>query len=98
MSNLKQLEQAALNLTVQERERLVLSMWDSLEGVAGIDPEGIAVARERDAQLGSGAVVAIDHAEFRRYTSAPERGWHTIQRPFPSSTTPSAITRPNGRG
>lgn len=68
MSNLKQLEQAALSLPARERERLVLSMWDSLEGVPDLDPAGIAVALARHAEIESGAVATISHAEFRRRT------------------------------
>lgn len=63
------LQKQALNLPPQERERLALVVWESLEGAAVIDPEGIETARRRDAEIESGAVQAIDHAEFVRRTN-----------------------------
>jgi len=72
MSNREQMEQEALNLPARERERLVLAMWDSLDGVSDVDPEGISIAVARDTEIESGMAQAIGHAEFRRRTSNRE--------------------------
>ena len=68
MSNVEKLEKEALNLTPQERERLVLAMWDSLEGVTTVDPEGFEIALRRDAEINAGFVEPISHSEFRKRT------------------------------
>ncbi|WP_293628329.1 addiction module protein [Salinisphaera sp.] len=69
MTNLSELEKQALELPPQERERLVLTMWDSLEGMPAVDPEGVEIARCRDAEVEAGAVQLISHSEFQRRTS-----------------------------
>lgn len=63
-----------------KRERLATVAWESLvrdPGVASdrnIDPEGIEIAAQRDANIESGQVQRIDHAEFLRRTGdIPER-------------------------
>lgn len=69
MSNISELEKEALSLPPQERERLTLAMWESLEGASEIDPEGIEIALRRDAEIEAGAVQTLSHSEFRRRTS-----------------------------
>lgn len=69
MSNLKELEEEALALPPEERERLVLAMWGSLEGVSTLDPEGIEVALRRDTEIEEESLQTISHSEFRRRTS-----------------------------
>ncbi|MGH8573844.1 MAG: addiction module protein [Gammaproteobacteria bacterium] len=61
-----------------DRERLATVAWESLVGdrsAAGdrdIDPEGIEIAAQRDAEIESGQVQSIGHAEFLRRTSVSE--------------------------
>lgn len=69
MSNIKRLETKALSLPPQEREQLVLTMWESLENESIVDPEGIDVALARDAEIEAGSAQPITHSEFRRRTS-----------------------------
>lgn len=69
MSNISELEKEALSLPPQERERLTLAMWESLEGASEIDPEGIEIALRRDGEIEAGAVQTLSHSEFRRRTS-----------------------------
>ncbi len=73
MNKAAELERAVLKLSAQERERLALLAWESLETDAGFtaaasDPEGLALAAARDAEIESGTVATIDHAEFLRRT------------------------------
>ena len=69
MSNISELEKEALSLPPRERERLVLAMWDSLEGVPTVDPEGVEIALRRDGEIEAGTVQPISHSEFKRRTS-----------------------------
>ena len=61
-------------LPAAERERLAALAWESLVGdpkAAGdrtIDAEGIEIAAQRDAEIESGQVDPIGHAEFLRRT------------------------------
>ncbi len=71
-SNVAELEKEALNLPPRERERLALAVWESLEGVSAVDPEGIEIALHRNEEIESGTVQAIDHAEFMRRTNGNE--------------------------
>lgn len=71
-SHVAELEKEALTLAPQERERLALAVWESLEGVCVVDPEGIELALRRGQAIESGAVQAIDHAEFMRRTRGSE--------------------------
>ena len=71
-SNIAELEKEALSLPPQERERLALAVWDSLEGVSAVDPEGIRIALRRNEEIESGNAQAINHAEFLRRTSGNE--------------------------
>lgn len=74
MSTIIELEKEILSLTPAERERLATIAWESLvsdptaEGSREIDPEGIQLAAQRDADIESGRVQPIDHAEFLRRT------------------------------
>jgi heme-degrading monooxygenase HmoA len=67
-----QLEAELLRLPPRDRERLALAAWESLEDLTAwladpeTDREGIAVARERDAQIESGQVPPLSHEEFLR--------------------------------
>ena len=71
-SNIAELKKKAMNLPPQERERLALAVWESLEGISAIDPEGIEIALRRDKEIESGEVQTIDHDEFVRQTSGSE--------------------------
>jgi hypothetical protein len=74
MSSISDLEKEVLALPAAEREQLATAAWESLVGDPGalsdpdIDPEGIEIALQRDAELDSGTVQAIGHAEFTRRT------------------------------
>lgn len=74
MSDTAQLEKAVLNLPPAEREYLALAAWESLEtdpnfaADRATDPDGIALALARDAEIESGAVKPISHTEFLRRT------------------------------
>ena len=75
MSSISELEKEVLSLSPLEREQLATAAWESLVGDPraigdpSIDPEGIELALERDAELDSGAVQPISQDEFRRRTS-----------------------------
>ena len=74
MSKITELEKEILALPPVERERLAMATWESLvsdpkaSGSREIDPEGIQLAVQRDAEIESGKVQPIDHAEFLRRT------------------------------
>jgi hypothetical protein len=74
MRAITELEKEILALSPIERERLALVAWESLAsdpdapGNPAIDPEGIHLAAQRDAEIESGKVQPIDHAEFLRRT------------------------------
>jgi hypothetical protein len=74
MSTITELEKQVLALPPTEREQLATAAWESLVtdpgafSNPGIDPEGIDIALERDAELDSGAIQAITHAEFLKRT------------------------------
>lgn len=74
MNTTADLENQVLELPPADRARLLLRAWDSLvddfEVVADptIDPEGVIVALERDAELTNGVTKLIDEVEFRRRT------------------------------
>jgi hypothetical protein len=75
MSTITELEKEVLALPAAERERLATAAWESLVSDPGalsdpgIDPDGIEIALQRDAELDSGTIKAIGHAEFIRRTS-----------------------------
>ena len=74
MNTIIELEKQILALPAVEREQIATLTWESLVGdpsVAGardIDPEGIEIAAQRDAEIESGAVRSIGHTEFLRRT------------------------------
>ena len=74
MSKIVELEKEILALPAVERERIAIAAWESLlsdpEAASNreIDPEGIQLAEQRDEEIESGKVKAIDHAEFLRRT------------------------------
>lgn len=74
MSTITELEKKVLALPPAEREQLATAAWESLVSDPnalsdpGIDPEGIDLAVQRDAELESGAIQPIGHAEFMRRT------------------------------
>lgn len=75
MNTIVELENQILALPAVEREKLATLAWESLvrdANVAGncnIDPEGIEIAAQRDADIESGVVQSISEAEFLRRTS-----------------------------
>ncbi len=68
MLSVAQLEQEVLALPPQAREQLALAAWESLENDL-VDPEGLAIALQRDAEMESGLVKPVSHEEFMRRTS-----------------------------
>jgi hypothetical protein len=74
MSTRIDLEKEIMSLPAVERERLATAAWESLvndpeaAGNREIDSEGIQLASQRDAEIESGKVQPIDHAEFLRRT------------------------------
>jgi hypothetical protein len=74
MSTITELEKEVLALPPAEREQLATAAWESLVSDpsalsdAGIDPEGIDIALQRDAELEAGTIQPIGHAEFLRRT------------------------------
>jgi hypothetical protein len=74
MSKIIELEKEILALSPAERERLATVACESLvsdpnaAGSREIDPEGIQLAAQRDAEIESGKAQPIDHAEFLRRT------------------------------
>ena len=76
MSTTADIEQQILGLPPAERARLLLRAWESLADDAdvaadpAIDPQGLKIAIERDAELTNGSTKAIEDAEFRRRTGA----------------------------
>lgn len=74
MSTITELEKEILALPPLEREQLATAVWESLVSDPSalsdpsIDPEGIDIALLRDAELESGTIQFISHAEFRKRT------------------------------
>jgi len=86
MNTVIDLEKEILALPAAERERLATAAWESLVGdpsVAGdrnIDPEGIEIAVQRNAEIESDQVHPIGHAEFLRRTGGVSRRGLSITR------------------
>lgn len=78
MSTMTELEKEVLALSPTEREQLAMAAWESLVTDSNalsdprIDPEGINIALERDAEIESGAIQAIAHAEFMKRTGGSD--------------------------
>jgi hypothetical protein len=74
MSTITELEKEVLALPPSEREQLATTAWESLVSDPcalsdpGIDPEGIDIALQRDAEIEAGTIESISHAEFMRRT------------------------------
>lgn len=74
MSTVLELEKEILALPAAEREQLATMVWESLvddrQGLSDrtIDPEGLELAAQRDAEIESGQVQTISHDEFVRRT------------------------------
>ncbi|MDR3416143.1 MAG: addiction module protein [Nevskia sp.] len=74
MKSAAQLEKDVLRLPPAERAHLALAAWESLEADPALaadpalDPEGVALALERDRQIDSGLRNALTHEEFRERT------------------------------
>jgi len=70
MKSTAQLEKEVLSLPPEERAHLALAAWESLEADPAfavdrtLDPEGVALALERDAEIESGSAKPLSHAEF----------------------------------
>lgn len=65
MTNVLELESAVLSLDQRQRERLVVSLLDSLPPNAMTEDEILTEAVQRDHELMSGAVRPMTEAEFR---------------------------------
>lgn len=69
-----QIERDVLGLPPAERARLAVTAWDSLEADPGFaadrafDPDGVALARERDRQIEAGSSKPLTEDEFKRRT------------------------------
>jgi hypothetical protein len=74
MSTITELEREVLALPPAQREQLATAAWESFVGDPGalsdpgIDPEGIELALQRDAELESGTIQTIGHSEFMKRT------------------------------
>ncbi len=74
MKNAAQLEKAVLDLPPAQRAQLALTAWESLESDPAfaadrtLDPEGVAMALERDGQIESGLTQPLTHGEFLKCT------------------------------
>lgn len=78
MDPVTEIERQLLRLSPVDRERLALKAWESLANDPSamsdldIDPDGIEMATNRDAELDQGVVEPIDQSEFRRRTGGGE--------------------------
>ena len=66
MSPLEDIEVRAQGLPPDQRARLAASLLASLPPVLGDEDEGLAVARQRDAELDRDSGFQCSEAEFRR--------------------------------
>jgi len=79
MKNTAQLEKEVLSLPPEERAHLALAAWESLEADPAfaadrmLDPEGVALALERDAEIESGSAKPLSHSEFRQRTTGVKK-------------------------
>ncbi len=70
MSPLEEIEVRAQGLPPSQRARLAASLLASLPPVLSDEDEGLAVARQRDAELDRDPALQCSAAEFRRAVSA----------------------------
>ena len=74
MENTAQLVKAVLSLPPALRAHVALAAWESLEADPAaaadrtLDPEGIALAIERDHEIESGRAKLLTHREFLQLT------------------------------
>lgn len=74
MNAVTEIEKQILALPAVEREKVATFAWESLvsdivfAADPDVDPEGIKLAAERDAEIEAGSIETINHAEFRRLT------------------------------
>jgi len=79
MKSSAQIESDILSLPPTERARLAMAAWESLESDAAfaasrsLDPEGVALAIERDMQLNSGTVDSLTLDQFKDRTGVNRR-------------------------
>jgi hypothetical protein len=79
MKSTAQLEKEVLSLPPEERAHLALAAWESLEADLAfaadrtLDPEGLALALERDAEIESGAAKPLSHSEFIQRTAGAKK-------------------------
>jgi hypothetical protein len=70
MKRAAQLEKEVLSLPAEERARLASAAWESLEADPAfaadrtLDPEGVALALERDAEIEAGSVKPLSLWSF----------------------------------
>ena len=76
MATTAELEVQLLQMPIADRARLLFKTWESLAddpqaaGDPEIDPAGLQMAMDRDAEIDSGEVAPLDDVEFRRRTGA----------------------------
>jgi hypothetical protein len=79
MKSTAQLEREVLSLPPEERAHLALAAWESLETDPAfasdrtLDPEGVALALERDAEMEAGSTKPLSHSEFQQRTAGAKR-------------------------
>ena len=86
MSTIVELEKQILALSPAAREQFATRAWESrvsdpkAEGNREIDPDDVHLASQRNADVESGKVETIDHAEFLRRTGDMSERSSTITR------------------
>jgi Putative addiction module component len=79
MKNITQLEGEVPSLPPEERGHLALAAWKNLEADPAfaadrtLDPDGVALALERDAEIESGSAKPLSHSEFQQRTAGAGR-------------------------
>ena len=79
MKSAAQLEKDILSLPPAERAHLALTAWESLEddpafaADRSLDPEGIAIALQRNGQIDSGLVTPLTRGEFIQRTGGTKK-------------------------
>ena len=79
MKSAAQLEKDILSLPPAERAHLALTAWESLEADPAfaadrlLDPEGVAIALQRNRQIDSGLVTPLTHVEFIQRTGGTKK-------------------------
>jgi hypothetical protein len=79
MKNAAQLEKDILSLPPVERAHVALAAWESLEDDPAfaadrtLDPEGVAIALQRDQQIESGVAKPLTHGKFIQRTGGAKK-------------------------